>query len=203
MIDLSLYESLAQLLGPLPLAWDQLKVLQPRLGSRIPYSAPRNVYRCQDGKWVGLSGSAGQVALRVFDAIGRPELRHDPRFATNNARLANVDELDAIIGEWMSRHARDEALEVFLANDAALAPVYDVSEFVDDPHVVERGSVAAVDDPDLGTIRMQSVHPIFSETPGTIRWSGRYPLGACNEEVYGELGYTTDDLEALHAEGVI
>ncbi|HYZ90958.1 MAG TPA: CoA transferase [Actinomycetota bacterium] len=203
VIDLSLYESLIQLLGPLPIAWDQLKYLQPRMGSRLPYSAPRNAYQCKDGKWVALSASAESVAPRVFDAIGRPELKDDPRFATHHQRVEHVVELDGAIQEWMSQHTRDEALAIFERYHAALAPVYEVSEFFDDPHVAARGSLATVDDPDWGPIRMQGVHPRMSETPGRIENAGPSALGTDNAEVYGELGIGPDELEQLAREGVV
>ncbi len=203
VIDLSLYESLAQLLGPLPLAWDQLSYLQPRMGSMLPYSTPRNAYRCADGKWVALSASAQRVAMRVFDAIGRPELKEDPRFQTMVGRLEHARELDDLIAEWMSRYPRDVAVSTFEVHDAALAPLYAVSEFMDDPHVKARGSIATVDDPDWGPVRMQGVHPRMSETPGRIAHPGPSALGAHNAEVYGELGLDAGDIDALRADGVV
>ncbi len=203
VIDLSLYESLAQLLGPLPLAWDQLGYLQPRMGSRLPYTAPRNVYRCADGRWVALSATAQAVAMRVFDAIGRPELKDDARFATHASRVAHVEELDEIIAAWMADHPREEAIGIFERHDAALAPVYTIAEFVDDPHVRARGSIVTVEDTDLGPLRMQGVHPRLSETPGRVAHAGPTELGAHNDEVYGELGLTTGELSELRDEGVV
>jgi formyl-CoA transferase len=203
VIDLSLYEPLAHILGPLPLAWDQLGYLQPRMGSRLPYSAPRNAYRCADGRWVAISASAESVAPRVFEAIGRPELSDDPRFATHEQRVRHVAELDEIIQDWMSRHTREEAVAVFRKHDAALAPIYDVSEFFADDHVLARGSIASVDDPEWGPLRMQAVHPVMSRTPGRITHPGPNELGPHNAEVYGELGLGPEDLEALRADGVI
>jgi crotonobetainyl-CoA:carnitine CoA-transferase CaiB-like acyl-CoA transferase len=201
VIDLSLYESLIQMLGPLPMAWDQAGYLQPRMGSRIPYSFPRNAYRCGDGKWVALSASAQSVAMRVFDAIGHPELKNDERFHTMIARIENADVLDDLISAWMAMHDRDEALAIFERHDAALAPIYDVAEFMDDPHVRERGSIAEVDDPDWGSVRMQGVHPRLSKTPGSIRSTGPNASGTHNAEIYAELGIT--DLDRLRAEGTI
>jgi formyl-CoA transferase len=140
--------------------------------------------------------------MRLFDAIGRPELKDDPRFATNRDRLEHADELDAIIAEWMSRHTRGEALAAFEEHDAALAPIYDVSEFMDDPHVRARGSIAEVADPDWGPVRMQAVHPVMSATPGRIGSTGVSEPGANNTEVYTELGLA-DELDALREQGVI
>jgi crotonobetainyl-CoA:carnitine CoA-transferase CaiB-like acyl-CoA transferase len=202
VIDLSLYESLMQLLGPLPLAWDQLGFLQGRMGSRLPYSVPRNAYRCSDGRWVGLSASAQPVAMRLFDAIGRPELKDDPKYATFQSRADNADELDTIIAAWMAGRTRDEALATFEQHDAALAPIYDVAEFMDDPHVKARGSIETVADENWGPVRMQGVHPRMSETPGRISTTGPSALGGDNEDVYAELGLS-DRLDELKEEGVI
>lgn len=203
VIDLSLYEPLAHLLGPLPLAWDQLGYLQPRMGSRLPYSSPRNTYTCADGRHVALSASAERVLRRVFDAIGRPELASDPRFATHAQRAANEQALDEIIGAWMARHTRDEAVAIFARHEAALAPVYDVSEYLQDPHVAERGSVATVDDPDLGPLRMQGVVPRLSATPGRIAHAGPSERGDANADVYGALGVGPDELAELREDGIV
>jgi formyl-CoA transferase len=192
-----------QLLGPLPMAWDQTRYLQPRMGSRIPYSMPRNAYRCRDGKWVALSASAQSVAMRVFDAIGRPELKDEARFRTMVERIAHADELDELIGAWMSEHDRDDALAIFARHDAALAPIYDVAEFMEDAHVRERGSIATIEDEAWGPVRMQGVHPRFSKTPGEIRWTGPNARGAHNDEVYGELGLDDAERARLRETGVI
>jgi formyl-CoA transferase len=141
--------------------------------------------------------------MRLFDAIGRPELKDDPRFRTNTDRLEHADVLDAIIAEWMSHHTREEALATFEEHDAALAPIYDVSEFMDDPHVRARGSIETVDDPEWGAVRMQGIHPRMSRTPGEIRTTGPSGMGAHNDEVYGELGIDATERDRLTREGTI
>ncbi|MGH2785308.1 MAG: CaiB/BaiF CoA transferase family protein [Actinomycetota bacterium] len=202
VIDASLYESLFQITGPLAMAYDKLGVVMGRIGNRIAYSAPRNAYRTADELWVGVSGTAQTVAERIFRAIGRPELASDPRFATNNDRLEHIEELDAVIGDWIGGHTLDEVIEAFEREDAAAAPIYDASQIFGDPQYEARGSIATVEDDELGTIRMQNVTPRFDRTPGRIRHAG-LPLGAANDEVYGALGITPEELEALRADGVI
>lgn len=202
VIDCSLYESLFQITGPLVMAYDRLGIVMGRIGNRIAYSAPRNAYGTSDDRWVGVSGTAQTVAERIFRAIGRPELITDPRFATNNDRIEHIDELDEIIGSWIGTHTLDEVMEAFEREAAAAAPIYDASQIVADPQYEARESIATVDDEEFGTIRMQNVTPRFSRTPGRIRHAG-LPLGAANEEVYGRLGITREDLAALKAEGVV
>ena len=137
-----------------------------------------------------------------MDAIGRPELRTDPRFAVNAARVENVCELDGIIGDWMRERSREEALRLLEEAQVAAAPVYDISDVFCDPQFQARESLVEVSDPTLGSIRMVNVAPRLSETPGEVRTTGP-ALGAHNAEVYGRLGLTPNDLEALRQEGVI
>jgi len=173
-----------------------------RTGNRSPLNAPRNCYRSADGHWIALSASSQSTAARTFEAIGRPELIDDGRFATAERRMENADALDAIIGEWMLARTREEILARFEALEGTVAPVYDVGDVLADPHFQARGLVATVDDPELGPIRLPNVVPRLTRTPGRIRWSGR-PLGADNEQVYGALGISPAELQQLKNENVV
>ncbi len=201
-IDLSLCEPLLRLLEPALLDYDQLGIARGRVGNRSDHVAPRNTYLCGDGRWVSISASAQSIFERLMDAIGRPELRTDPRFAVNSARVVHVDELDEIIGAWMRRHTRDDVLAQLEAAQVAAAPVYDIPDIFADPHFAARESLTRVDDPDLESIQMVNVVARLSETPGRVRWTGP-ALGEHNQEVYGELGMSDRELEQLRDEGVI
>ena len=202
-IDLSLLEPLFGILGAQATLYDQLGIVAQRTGSRIFANAPRNVYRASDGKWLAVAASVQQVARRCFEAIGRPELFEDPRFATAKARVENVDEVDAIVGGWVAGRTRDEALAILLEHDVSAAPVLDIADFVIDPHVRAREVVATVDDPDLGPVLMQGVVPRLSHTPGRVVSTGPR-LGEHNDEVYrGLLGMSEQELEGLRRDGVV
>ncbi|WP_254810201.1 CaiB/BaiF CoA transferase family protein [Natronosalvus amylolyticus] len=203
VVDVSLIEPIFNLIGPFPLTYDQTGEIARRSGNRSTSSAPRNVYRTGDDRWVALAASAQPLAMRTFDAIGRPELKDDPRFETNEKRLENVEELDAIIGDWMAEHTREDILEIFEEHDATIAPVYNVADILEDDHYREREAVVEIDDPDLGTAAVQNTIPKFSETPGDVDYLGP-DLGAHNDEIYGEfLSYDADVLAELEQEGVI
>ncbi|WP_142860504.1 CaiB/BaiF CoA transferase family protein [Salinigranum halophilum] len=203
VIDTSLIEPIFSLLGPQPLSYDLLGEIEERSGNQSNSSAPRNVYRTKDDRWVAISASAQPLAMRTLEAIERPDLRDDPRFADNAARVANRDELDAIIQEWMDRHTREEVMARFEACDATLGPVYNVEDILADEHYRAREAVVSVDDPDVGEVRVQNTFPRFSETPGGIDFLGP-ALGAHNDRVYGDiLGYDAETLVELDAEGVI
>src|SRR6185369_2669762 len=91
VIDVSLLESMFQIMGPLVSAFAHLGYVQPRLGSGIPYTVPRGTYRCADGKWVAISASADSVAARLLALVG---LTGDARFASFQDRTAHREALE-------------------------------------------------------------------------------------------------------------
>jgi crotonobetainyl-CoA:carnitine CoA-transferase CaiB-like acyl-CoA transferase len=202
VVDTSLIEPLLTLLGPQITAWDQLGELQQRTGNRSSHNAPRNVYRTADGSWVAVSASADSVAARVLRLVGRPDLTEEPWFATGAGRAAHVEEIDRAVEAWISARRRDDVLAAFEAAEAAIAPVYDARDLVADPQLAALGSIATVDDPELGALRMTNVITRLLATPGEIRWPGRRH-GADTDAVLRELGVGPDELERLRAEGVI
>lgn len=202
-IDTSLIEPIFSLLGPQPLRYDQLGEVEERGGNRSSSSAPRNVYRTGDDRWVAISASAQPLAMRTFDAIDRPDLKDDPRFETNEARLEHVDELDAIIQDWMDDHTREEVLSAFEEADATIGPVYNVADILEDEHYAAREAYINVPDPELGEATVQNVFPKFSATPGKVRHLGPR-LGEHNDEVYRErLDYDESMLADLESAGVV
>lgn len=205
MLDLSVMEPIFTTTGDQALAYDQLGVVQQRTGNRVPsIGAPRNVYRTRDDVWLALSANAPALAKRVFAAIGRPELNDDPRFADNRARIANIDEVDAIVGGWIAERDAAEVLATFDEYECACVPVYDIAGIFADPHVQARETITTVEDPELGPVRMQNVVPKFSRTPGRVRWPGPTDMGQHNREIYcGRLGLSEARLAELEAQGVI
>jgi len=182
VIDLALYESIFSILGGMVIDYDQAGFVQQRNGNRVFYSSPRNVYKTSDGRFVALSGSTDNTARRIFAAIGKAELYEDERFRTNAARLQNADEVDALIAEWIGARPLAEVTAVFEAEQVALAPVQDITQIIEDEHFIARGTIATVDDPQWGKIRMPGIVPSFSRTPGSIRWPGA-GIGAHQDEI--------------------
>ena len=202
-IDLSLLEPLFAILGPLATVYDQIGFAAHRTGNRTPSSAPRNTYRARDGRWLAISGSVDSMAKNVFTAIGREDLIHDPRFTSNEARVAHAQELDDIIAAWVGELDRDRAMEILLRTEVPAAPVLDIIELMSDPHMAAREFITTVADPELGPVRMQGVLPKLSRNPGGIRSTGPR-LGEHNTEIYtGRLRLTEEELESLRQDGVI
>ena len=202
-IDLAIYEPLMVMLGHIFVEYDQLGVVAERLGSRLPFASPRNVFVTSDKRWLAISSSGQSIFERSCRAIGQPELITDERFIDNRARTKNSAEIDAIFQKWIEGRTRSEALAAFAEAEAAAAPVYDVRDAFDDPHFAARENLARVSDPDLGEIRMQNVTPKLSRTPGSIRHAGPR-LGEHTELILREwLGIKQDELTTLESDGVI
>ncbi len=169
VIDLSLFEPTLSILGPQAANFHFTGQVKPRTGSRSSTTAPRNVYRTADDGWVCLSTSTETMARRLFEAIGRPDIPRDPRTATARARLDHVDEIDAIVGEFIGRRSLAANLEFFEAADVTIGPVLDASQLIDDDYVVARESLVEIDDAQLGKIPVHNITPRRSDTPGGFR----------------------------------
>ena len=101
--------------------------------------------------------------------MGAPELVRDPRFANNASRLANIDELDRVIGDFVKQHTLEENLAHFGALEVTVGPVLNVDQLMQDPHVTQRQVLLDVPDAELGSVTMHNVFPRLSRTPGRIR----------------------------------
>jgi crotonobetainyl-CoA:carnitine CoA-transferase CaiB-like acyl-CoA transferase len=202
VIDLSLFESLFPMMGPMPAVHDLLGESPGRIGNGIAYSSPRGAYRTRDGRWIGLSGSSQSVAVRLLELVGGPELAVDPRFASNAARLDNRAALDRLVAEWTAARTLKDALAELERHQVAAAPVLDIAGIMADPQYAAREAIVRVPDEELGTVAMAAPRPVLSATPGAIRHAG-LPKGAANEEVYGGIGLTAEDLAGLREEGVV
>ncbi len=203
VIDLSLLEPLVGILGPGPTAFDQLGAVPGRQGNRSPNNAPRNAYLTRDDRWVAISASATSVAERVMRLVGRPDIVEQPWFASAGERSRNGDLLDDAVAKWIVARPLTEVTEEFERVGAALAPIYDVAQLMNDPHVKARETITTVDDEDLGPVKMQNLMFRMARTPGCIRFPGRR-LGQDNDRFYREsLGLDPEDVAALQEKGVL
>lgn len=203
VIDTSLIEPLFSIMGRMTVDYSINGTVQGRTGNRSTYSAPRNTYRTGDGRWVALSGSAESIARRVLRIVGGDDLVEDPRFQTAEDRLEHVEELDAIISEWMGERTREEVVAVFAEHEAALAPVYDTADIFDDPYFWERDALLAVEDEAYDDLVMPGVFPKLSATPGRVDHAGP-PLGADTMTVLTERGGLSEaTVRDLAADGVV
>lgn len=140
-----------------------------RLGNRDLYTAPANSYRAADGIWVQISAGNQGHFPRLAQAMGKPQLPSDPRFATVALRMANIDALDTIVAGWAAEHGANEILAMLQAAEVPSARIATVAEAVRNPHVVARKTIVEVDHPRAGPVPMQGPIIALSETPPAIR----------------------------------
>jgi crotonobetainyl-CoA:carnitine CoA-transferase CaiB-like acyl-CoA transferase len=203
VIDISLLEPLIGILGPGPSAYDQLGVIAGRHGNRSPNNAPRNTYLTRDGRWVAISASATSVAKRVMRLVGRPDIADKPWFTSAGERVRRGELLDTAVSSWIRARDFDEVHAKFQEAGAALAPIYDVEQLVNDPQVIALDAITTVQDEDLGPLRMQNVMFRMRETPGRIRFAGRR-LGQNTDELLTDrLGLTAEEIAKLRSDGVL
>ncbi|MFD0658793.1 CaiB/BaiF CoA transferase family protein [Thermocatellispora tengchongensis] len=146
-VDVALYEPLMFILGDAVLNYTASGRIMQRHGNASGAASPRGIYRAADGHWLSIAASNQSIAMRLFQAMGRPELCADPRYATNEARMANNDELQRIVVEWVGSRPRAEILEVLERHEVVAAPVNDARDIAGDPHFAERTLVELRDTP--------------------------------------------------------
>ena len=202
VVDMNILQPIMTAVGPAPTVYQQLGILETRHGNRSTNNAPRNTYETADGKWVAVSTSAQRIAERVMELVGHPEVIDEDWFQTGHGRVQHVDMLDAYVGDWIKQRTREEVLDAFTEAGAAVAPVYNAQDLVEDPHIRETEMLLEVDDDDLGTMLQHNVMWRLSDSPGRIRFTGR-ALGQDTEAVLDELGYSADEISQLKKSEVI
>jgi crotonobetainyl-CoA:carnitine CoA-transferase CaiB-like acyl-CoA transferase len=202
VVDISLYEPLLSLLGPDAAGYALDGAVRQRHGNTSDNASPRGTYRTRDGKWIALSASTPASAAALFGALGLAHLLADPRFATNDARVRHNALVDAALTGAIGERTLDEMRGLFESSDLTACAVYDIADITKDPHVIARGILLDVPDPELGSVRMTAPTPRLAGTPAAVRWAGP-PLGAHNADVYGALGISGPELEHLKRDGIV
>ena len=202
VIDLPLLDPLFAVLGPQAANYRLTGKVKPRTGSRSTNAAPRNAYRCKDGKYVGLSASTQKMAERVFRSIGRSDLIDNPRYRTNADRVQNAEALDAIIGGFVAERTQAENVAFFERAEVTIGPIYDISQIVEDPHVRSRELIADYPDSEMGAFPMHHVVPRLTGTPGAIRTPAPR-LGEHNRPILAEIGVGEAAYAQLLASGAV
>jgi crotonobetainyl-CoA:carnitine CoA-transferase CaiB-like acyl-CoA transferase len=202
VIDLSLLDSIFSILGPEAAIHRLSGKIRKRVGSASESTSPRNVYATKDGGWVAISASTQSMTERLFAAIGRADLNADPRFKTNAERIKRRDEVDAIVGGFIEQRTLAENIAFFEGAGVTAGPVYDIAQFLDDPHVQARGIVVDAPDDEMGETPMHAPVPRLSRTPGVLRTPAP-AVGEHNDEIYARIGYSVERRAELRQRGLI
>jgi crotonobetainyl-CoA:carnitine CoA-transferase CaiB-like acyl-CoA transferase len=202
VIDLPLLDPMFSVLGPEAAIYSLTKEIKQRVGSRSNTSGPRNVFPTSDGKWISMSASMQVMVDRLYNALGVPEMLNDPRFTSNAGRVANADAAEAPIRAFIAAHTLADGMAFFADNEITAAPVYDIDQFIADPHVQAREIIVEMPDKDMGTVPMHAVVPRLSDSPGLIRRPAP-ELGEHTAGVLERIGVTPAAIDDLRRRKVV
>ena len=203
VVDSAIYEAVLGLTEALVSEYDAGGHVRQRHGSALPGIAPSNAYPTRDGREVIIGANQDTVFRRLCEAMGRPELADDPRYAGHRARGANQEALDEVVADWTRTQDAEAVVEAMSEAGVPVGLAYTAEDMLRDPHFAARESIVRVPDPKRGTLAMQGVFPRLSRTPGGVRGLGP-ALGAHTDEVLSEVaGYGHERIAELRAAGAI
>ena len=178
--------------------------LPPRVGNRHGglALAPYNVYDAREGH-IAVVCVTEPHWHKMLAAMGREDLKDDPRFSTNKARVENLAQTDEVVQQWASSRTRDELVALSKQHGFPAAPVRNLIEVMNDPHMHARGMLEWFEDEDLGRIVLPG-SPLMIHGADRVATVSSPKLGQHNQEIYGQwLGMSDAAIEALKKEGTI
>ncbi|CAN5490509.1 MAG: CaiB/BaiF CoA transferase family protein [Rubrobacteraceae bacterium] len=203
VVDVALYEAVFGFMESMVPEFDVAGIVRERTGAVLPGITPSNTYRTKDESYVAIGGNSDAIFKRLMEAVGRPELGSDERFATNADRSKWADDLDELIGEWAGRRTVEEIQSILDGASVPVGTIYSVADIVDDEHYEAREMLLEGKIEGVGSVRMPGLAPKLSATPGGVEWYGG-TLGSHNEEVYGEiLGLSGEEIGSLSDDGIV
>jgi crotonobetainyl-CoA:carnitine CoA-transferase CaiB-like acyl-CoA transferase len=202
VVDVSLVESVFNLMESLVPEYDLLGHVRERSGGALPGIAPSNTYRTEDDGYVVIAGNSDPIFKRLMQLIGRPDLADDPALAHNDGRAKQSAMLDQAITAWTSHHATEDVLAALERAEVPAGRIYSVADIVADPHYQARDMLLQAQLPGGASVKMPGIVPKLSDTPGGVRWQGP-TLGEHTGSVLSELGFADEDIERLRREGAV
>ncbi len=202
IVDVSLAESVFNLMESLVPEYDMLGHVRERSGGALPGIAPSNTYLTADGAYVVIAGNSDPIYKRLMTTIGRADLAEAPEFAHNDGRAAKSGLLDAAITHWTSSLSIDQVLSALEAAEVPAGRIYSVADIVSDPHYQAREMLLNAELPGGVSVKMPGIVPKLSETPGAVNWQGP-TLGQHTDDILGSLGLTVADIQRLKTSGVV
>ncbi|WP_454739316.1 CaiB/BaiF CoA transferase family protein [Cupriavidus necator] len=201
-VDLGLYEPLLSLMEDMIVTYDETGSRMERMGNASPRWAPHGLFPTKDGLYAILACSTEKLWRQLRAAMQDESLAVYDNDAAG--RVANRAELEARISEWTRCHDLSDLLEVCGKAGLAVGPIYSAAEIVKDPHIIARGSIITLDDPETGKpIRMASPAGRFSGFKGEVRSVGPKVGEHTDSVLSGLLGLPPAQINALRDKGVI
>lgn len=199
--DVSLYEGIFRMQEILVADYFTNGVIRERKPKLSGTSSPGGTFKTRDDKWVVLVCSTDRTFEYLTKAMNRSELME--KYAKNAERLKNDTYMDQLLNEWIGGHDYKYLKEVCDREGVPVSLIYSIEDIADDPQYKARNNIVEMPHKTLGSIKMPGITPVFSETPGEIKWVGP-DVGEHNDEIYrGLLGLTEDRIAELKEKCVI
>lgn len=203
VVDSAIYEAVLAMMESLVTEFDVAGYIRERTGAILPNVAPSNVYPTEDGAMLLIAANQDTVFRRLTEAMGRPELAEDERYASHSARGRHQEALDALIGEWTRGLPLAGLAETLEKHGVPSGGIYRAPDMLADPHFAAREAIVRVAHPKFDELRMQNAVPKLSRTPGGIQWPGP-DLGEHTDQVLKDLlGMDATEVSDLREAGVI
>ena len=198
-VDVSLFESVFRFTDIMITAADKVGIKRTRRGNLHFAAAPGDHFETCDGRYIVMTISNNPLFAKLATAMGQPALAQDERFATHDARWINITEVNALVGEWIRSMPVNDVIDILEGYGLPHSLVYSVDDILADPHYAARGSIATLDHPKIGALKMPAPSPRMSGTPARTMQAAP-DLGADNDEIYGGLlGMDAQAIAALRA----
>ena len=203
VVDVALYEPLMFIIGDIILQWTGNGAIQERVGNGTGSASPRGIFQAKDGKWLSIAASSQTIAVRLFEAMDRPDIIEDPRYATNAARMEHNEDMQKIVSEWVATQPRTEILAILESHDVVAAGVNDARDVTEDPHFSERTLVDLTGSDLLGKVKMPGPILHVSSYSGP-EYAGVPAIGQHTKEVLQDFrGFDDARIQSLAQSGVI
>lgn len=203
VIDIALYDGIFRILDEVAPAYQKNGFIRQRDGAETPIVVPHSHYPTGDDRWVAIACTNDRIFGRLAGAMGRSDIVHNPRYATNAARLRHRGEVNGMVADWSSSMSRDEVMACCAQAEVPCGPVYAIDEIFADPQYAARGNILRVQDERIGEIAIPNVVPSLMATPGEVKWLGP-TLGSHTDEVLKEvLGFEPAEVKRLRERGIV
>lgn len=200
-VDVSLYESMFRMMETIVAQYHLTGEVKERTPKMSGSASPSGTFRTRDGKWIVLVCSTNRTFEYLTRAMERPDLME--KYADTPKRLEDDGYISGLVSDWTESMDYSRLKEICDREGVAINLIYSIEDIYNDPQYDARKNIVEMPGEDFPTVKMPSVTPLLTKTPGAVKWAGK-PMGFFNEEIYkGLLKMDDDRYEELKGKNII